>query len=103
MWPATSVISLAQFVISASYGSAVAVCIAAPQSDDGPLTLAEYEPHSAPFISAQFAPVLLAAVDGEDRTVVAHAKRLWRDYLPGATSPHDPRWPLYSGLVQRHS
>lgn len=43
----------------------------------------------------------LTFAGGEGRAVLAHAKRLWRDFVPGATSPHDPRWPMYAGLVRR--
>ena len=43
----------------------------------------------------------LTFASGEGSIVLAHAKRLWSDYKPGATHPTDHRPPLYSGLVKR--
>src|SRR6266849_1964505 len=43
----------------------------------------------------------LTFASGEASVVLAHAKRLSRDYKPGGTHPTDHRPPLYSGLVKR--
>jgi hypothetical protein len=43
----------------------------------------------------------LTFAGGEGRAILAHAKLLWRDYVPGAIHPTDHRWPLESGLVKR--
>jgi hypothetical protein len=43
----------------------------------------------------------LTFASGEGSAILADAKRLWRDYKPGATHATDHRPPLYSGLVKR--
>jgi hypothetical protein len=43
----------------------------------------------------------LTFAGGEGRAILAHAKLLWRDYVPGSIHPTDHRPPLYSGLVKR--
>src|SRR4051794_8672168 len=43
----------------------------------------------------------LTFAGGEGRPILAHARRLWRNYKPGATHPTDHRPPLFSGLVWR--
>ncbi len=49
----------------------------------------------------QFCCPELTFGSGEGSAVLAHAKRLWRDYQPGATAATDDRPPLFSGLVKR--
>lgn len=43
----------------------------------------------------------LTFASGEGRAVLAQAKRLWRNYVPGAISNYDDRPPLLSGLEKR--
>jgi hypothetical protein len=50
----------------------------------------------------QFCCPDLTFASGEGSAILAHARRLWRDYKPGSTHPTDHRPPLYSGLVKRH-
>jgi hypothetical protein len=51
----------------------------------------------------QFCCPELTFASGDGSAILAHAKRLWRDYKPGSTHPRDYRPPLYSGLVRRPS
>jgi hypothetical protein len=43
----------------------------------------------------------LTFASGEGSAILAHAKRLWRDYKPGSTHPTDYRPALHSGLVKQ--